>query len=125
MFIRIGLERGDSFMFSIIPIAATPNYTFSSKVPVDGQNIVLGFELRYNELAGYWIVTIRNERSDLIAGLPVLPAQNILEQYEYLQIGSAYIVPAQTVAEQWPSRYTLGAQWYLVWGDTDGRDIYG
>lgn len=108
-------------MLSIVPITAMPNYTFSSKIPVDGQNIVLGFELQYNELAGYWIVTIRDEHgNDLIAGMPVMPAQNILEQYGYLQIGSAYIVPVQTVVEQWPSRYTLGAQWYLIWGDTDG-----
>lgn len=113
-------------MLSIIPITPTPNHKFTSKIPVDGQNIVLGFELQYNELACYWIVAIRDEKgSSLIAGLPVLPAQNILEQYEYLQIGSAYIVPAQTVAEQWPSQYTLGTQWYLIWGDTDGSDVSG
>lgn len=110
-------------MLSIIPITATPNHKFSSKIPVDGKNIILGFELQYNELAGYWIITIHNERGEpLIAGIPAVPAQNILEQYDYLEIGRAYIVPAQTLKEQWPSRYTLGAQWYLVWGDTDGGD---
>lgn len=113
-------------MLSIIPITATPNYTFSSKIPVDGQNIVLGFELQYNELAGYWVVTISDEKGNaLVAGQPILPSQNILEQYEYLQIGSMYIVPTQTVEEQWPSRHTLGMQWYLVWGDTDGSDVVG
>ncbi len=112
-------------MLSIVPISAIPNYKFSSKIPVDNQNITLQFECQYNELAGYWIVNVLQTGKYLIAGLPVLPAQNILEQYAYLGIGSAYIVPAQTIKEQWPSRYTLGSSWYLVWGDTDGGDLIG
>lgn len=85
--------------------------------------MVLGFDLQYNELAGYWIAAISDDKGNvLISGQPVLPAQNILEQYEYLQIGSAYILPSQTVSEQWPSRYSLGSNWYLAWGDTNGGD---
>lgn len=113
-------------MLSIVPIKAVPNYRFSSKIAVDNKNVTLGFELQYNELAGYWIVKISDINGQaLISGLAVVPAQNILEQYEYLGIGSAYILPAQTVKEQWPSRYTLGDNWYLVWGDTDGSDLSG
>lgn len=106
-------------MISIIPITATPNRKFSSKIPVDGKNTVLQFETQYNELAGYWMVTISDSRGkNLISCHPVIPAQNILEQYAYLEIGSAYIVPAQTVKEQWPSENTLATNWYLVWSDT-------
>lgn len=113
-------------MLSIIPITAIPNRKFSSKIPVDGANLVLQFELQYNELASYWTVTISSDNGQaLVSSLPVVPAQNILEQYAYIGIGSAYIVRAQTVKEQWPSRYTLGASWYLVWGDTDGGDVGG
>jgi len=113
-------------MLSIVPVTATPNHRFSSKIYVDGKNIVLQFDLQYNEIAGYWLVTIANDRGcALIRCQPVLPVQNILEQYAYMGIGSAYIVPAQTVKEQWPSRYTLGANWYLLWGDTDGGDLNG
>lgn len=113
-------------MLSIVPIKAIPNYKFSSKIAIDGKNITLGFELQYNELAGYWIVSISDIVGKyLIAGIAVVPAQNILEQYEYLNIGSAYIMPAQTVKEQWPARYTLVNEWYLVWGDTNGSDLNG
>ncbi len=113
-------------MLSIVPIQPVPNRTFSSKIPIDNQNRTLQFELQYNELADYWLLTIRDEAgADLISCLPVIPAQNILEQYEYLGIGSAYVVPAQTVKEQWPSIDNLGSTWYLVWGDTEGGDVNG
>lgn len=113
-------------MLSIIPINATPNSRFASKIYVDGQNMLLNFELRYNELAGYWTLNISNDKKEpLVYNLPLVPAQNLLEQYEHLQIGRAYLVPAQTATEEWPSRYTLGTEWYLVWGDTDGGDING
>ncbi|MDU4960205.1 MAG: hypothetical protein E6X17_06040 [Sporomusaceae bacterium] len=113
-------------MLSIVSIQPVQNYTFSSKIQVDGQSLTLQFELQYNELAGYWLATVRDASgNDLITSLPVIPAQNLLEQYAYLGIGSAYIVPAQTVREQWPSLETLGSDWYLVWGDTDGGDVDG
>ena len=108
-------------MWSIIPITSANNRKFSTKVPIDKTNKVLQFETQYNELAGYWLVTISDSSgNNLISCLPVVPAQNILEQYAYLGIGSAYIVPAQTAKEQWPSVDTLGSDWLLVWGDTDG-----
>lgn len=108
-------------MYSIIPIQAVPNQTFSSKIPVDGFNIELSFILSYNELAKYWIVSVIDSNGNtLITSLPVIPAQNILEQYRYMKIGSAYVVPRQTVVDEWPTDKTLDANWYLVWGDTDG-----
>lgn len=107
-------------MLSIVPIQAIPNYKFTSKIPVDGQNLILQFELQYNELQGYWLVNISNYNGkSLISCLPLLPAENILEQHRYLNIGSAYIVPVQTTNEQWPTRYTLGTEWHLIWDDTD------
>lgn len=108
-------------MQSIIPIQPIPNQTFSCKIPVDTQNITLIFKAMYNELANYWVVDISdNTGKNLIAGLPIVPAQNILEQFSYLKIGSAYIVPRQQLKEQWPSYSTLNSDWYLVWSDTNG-----
>ncbi len=110
-------------MYSIVPLQNIPNTTFSSKIPVDGKNISLTFHLTYNELAKYWLVDVSNsEGKMLISALPVIPAQNILEQYQYLRIGSAYILPRDSVQEQWPTAETLATDWYLVWSDTDGYD---
>lgn len=108
-------------MYSFIPVQAVPNCTFASKIPVDDMNLILSFSITYNELAKYWVVDIADSDGNmLIRGLPVIPAQNILEQFQYLKIGSAYILPRSTVSEQWPTADTLTSDWYLVWGDTIG-----
>lgn len=107
-------------MYSIIPVQAIPNRTFSSVIAVDGSNLTLVFTLHYNELAKYWLVDIAQNGTILISNLPVIPAENILEQYKYLQIGSAYILPRQVVKEQWPTYDSLASDWYLIWGDSDG-----
>lgn len=108
-------------MYSIVPISDIPNNTFSSKIPVDGKNLTLTFRVTYNELAKYWLIDINDTNGNvLIRGLPVIPAQNILEPYQYMQIGSAYILPRTKVKEQWPTAGTLSSDWYLVWSDTYG-----
>ena len=106
-------------MFSIVPMQALPNHSFGCVVPIDGGNTSLRFRLMYNELAGYWVVNISRNGETLLAGLPMVPAQDILEQFKYLEIGSAWIVPRSRVAEEWPSYGTLSSDWYVVWGDTD------
>ena len=106
-------------MICVIPMQAIPNHSFSAVVPIDGGNTNLGFRLMYNELANYWIVDISKDDEVVLAGLPMIPAQNILEQFKYLGIGSAAIVPRSDVKEQWPSFETLSSDWYVVWGDTN------
>lgn len=107
-------------MISIIPITSAPNQTFNCKIPIDGKNITIYFFARFNEISGYWLITLSDEKGkDYVTNLPVLPAENILEQFSYLAIGSAFILKSEAVKEQWPSGDTLGSDWYLVWSDTD------
>ena len=54
----------------------------------------------------------------LINNLPMLPGQNILEQYSYLEIGSACIIPAHQMEDEYPNAENLGGDWLLVWSDT-------
>lgn len=107
-------------MYSAIPLVAVPNYSISSTIPVDGANITLLFRIMYNELAKYWLIDISDDEGNmLISALPLVPAQNILEQFAYMGIGSAYVLPRTQVKEQWPSAETLTADWYLIWSDTN------
>ena len=109
-------------MFSAIPIRGIPNYSFACVIPVDGANVTLLFRTTFNELAKYWLIDIStNEGVMLVSGLPVIPAQNILEQFSYMNIGSSYILPKSVVLEQWPSANTLESDWHLIWSDTHGR----
>lgn len=106
-------------MYSMIPITAKPRNTFSCKIPVDGKNVTLVFTTRYNEIAGYWNVTVSDTNGlILINNLPMLPGQNILEQYSYLEIGSACIIPAHQMEDEYPNAENLGGDWLLVWSDT-------
>ena len=105
-------------MFCIVPFQAIPNHRFSAVVPIDGGNTKLAFYLKYNEIAEYWTVEISKDGEVVLSGLPIKPAQNILEQFAYLQIGSAYIVPRSEAQKQWPGAADFSSDWYVVWGDT-------
>lgn len=109
----------------IIPLSTAPNQTFNCTVPIDGKNRPLSFKLRYNSVAKYWNLTVIDARTKatLIDALPIMvgeyPAANLLEQYDYLDLGSAVVVKEgnQNRAEN-PDDTNLGTEYYLVWGDT-------
>ncbi len=106
-------------MDCIVPLRGIPNNSTTYRLPIDDQNISLTLRLTYNEIAGYWMMDLTNEDGQmLVSGLPVIPAQNILEQYRYMQIGSAYVLPKSKVEDQWPGYESLTSDWYLVWSDT-------
>lgn len=107
-------------MYSRIPVTSQPNNTFSCKVPVDGFNITLIFTISFNEVAGYWSISVNdNNGREYIHNAPLVPGDNILEQYEYMGIGSAYVVPSEQTNEEWPNDSNLGSTWQLIWGGTD------
>lgn len=109
----------------IIPLSTAPNQTFNCTVPIDGKNRPLSFKLRYNSIAKYWNLTVIDARTGatLIDALPIMvgeyPAANLLEQYDYLNLGSAVVVKEGDLerAEN-PDDTNLGTEYYLVWGDT-------
>ncbi|EPS48985.1 hypothetical protein CFSAN002367_17888 [Clostridium botulinum CFSAN002367] len=60
-----------------------------------------------------------SDGEDLIHSLPLVCGLNLLEQYSYLNIGSAYIVKLNpNLMEDNPNEFNLGKDFILVWGDT-------
>ncbi len=108
----------------IIPLTTKPNQTFNCTIPIDGENRPLSFKLRYNSIAKYWNLTIIDGRTKetLIDAIPLMtreyPAANLLEQYDYLGLGSAVIVREGNLPAENPNDTNLGSEYYLVWGDT-------
>lgn len=110
----------------VIPLTTQPNQSLLTTIPVDGKNLTLRIGLRYNEQARYWLMSVADGDTGkpLLDAVPVItgayPAANLLEQYQYLKIGSAVVVPVgpQAGAAE-PSDETLGSSFVLVWGDTD------
>ena len=111
----------------IIPLTTEPNQIFDSTIPIDGKNRRLSFNLRYNTVAEYWSLTVIDGVSGdtLIDAIPLqrgqFPAANLLEQYEYMKLGSAVIVHRGNLPpDADPNDTNLGTEFYLVWGDTIG-----
>lgn len=104
-------------MTSIIPMKAIHNHSFSCVVPLDKENLKLGFRMIYNEVAGFWFVDISKDSQVLITGLPLIPSQDLLEQFQYMGIGHAYLVPKTELTNQFPTISTLNSEWYVVWSD--------
>ncbi len=104
----------------IIPLTTDPNQTFSSTIPIDNKKITLYFFLRYNTEAKYWIMDVSDsKRNKILDSMPLICGGNLLEQYSYLNIGSAYIVKVdKTLLSDRPDEYNLGTDFVLVWSDT-------
>jgi hypothetical protein len=47
-----------------------------------------------------------------------LPSANILGQYSYLKIGSAYLLNVGNISSEGPDETNLGTDWKLAWSDT-------
>ena len=109
----------------IIPLTTEPNQSFNCTIPIDGNNRRLSFILRYNSIAKYWNLSIRDGVSGelLIDAIPLqrgqYPAADLLGQYGYMGLGSAVIAQqGELPAGADPDDTNLGSEFYLVWGDT-------
>ncbi len=107
-----------------IPLTNEPNQKFTCTLQVDGQNKTLSFFVAYNAIAGYWTLDIADAATNtlLLASAPLIPgdypADNILEQYAYLGIGSAYVVNVGNSPDDHAGGDNLGTDWILLWSDT-------
>lgn len=106
----------------IIPIISNK---FTCNLDINGENKTLILEFNYNPVGDMWKMTILNESEDiLISNIPLLPTTNLLEQYSYMNLGSAILIPnTDEVKEEYPSIDTLKDNYTLFWGDNDEFDI--
>lgn len=107
----------------IVPITNDPNQTFSVSIPFTDRNVELRFFVAWNEIAGYWFMNIANDRTGeiLVEGIPMMsgkaPADNLLEQYEYLKIGKVYILKSSSVVRDIPILGDWGVNFFLGWDE--------
>jgi hypothetical protein len=107
----------------IVPLTSSPNQTFATTLQVDGKSLTLNLNVYWSEMAGYWLMSISDSAGNLLLdSLPLItgwyPAGNILGQYAYLAIGSAYILNEGSSNSDYPGRNDLGTSWVLLWDDT-------
>lgn len=106
----------------LVPVNNQPNQSFRITIPQDTTNITLELFIYWNRIAEYWQMTITNALTgiELINGLPMLtgrdPVQNLLGQWDYLNIGQAYVIPVVEDAADYPGVEDWGSDFILVWG---------
>ncbi|WP_062306562.1 phage baseplate plug family protein [Alicyclobacillus sendaiensis] len=109
----------------VVPITSGTNQTVTCTLPVNGGNVTLTFSFTWNDVGDYWFMSITDNNGNLLLdAIPVItgqyPAADILRQYQYLNIGSAYLVPASAGLPDNPSFDDLGSDYLLVWTDNEG-----
>jgi hypothetical protein len=107
----------------VIPVNAQPSQDFSCNLQVDGAPLTLNFVLKWSAMAGYWVMTIMDAAGDLLLdSIPLItgwyPGANLLAQYAYLKIGSAFIINNGSSESHYPGQNDLGTAFSLLWGDT-------
>lgn len=109
--------------YQALQITADQNQSFTSVLSIDGVNVTLGFAIRWNAIAGYWVMTVSdNNGVVLLDSIPLLTAidasGNLLGQYVHLKIGSAYLIKTGDAAGAYPTADNLSTDYVIAWGDT-------
>lgn len=109
-------------MAQLIPLTQSPNQVFTVQLTVDGNPLTLNLQLSYAAMAGWWQLQVANVQGVvLVASVPLVtgyyPAANVLAQYGYLAIGSAYVLNTGNATTDYPGESSL-TKFSLLWGDT-------
>ena len=105
----------------IIPLNNSLTQEFAAQLTVNSQPLILNLSLAYSVMAGYWHMAVADVNGNvLVASVPLItgqyPGANLLAQYQYLQIGSAYLLNTGSASADYPGPGNLG-QFSLLWGD--------
>lgn len=112
-------------IFYTIPVTSQPNQSMRINIPIDGVNKTLILNFSYNEIAKYWTMEIIDDitNKQLVSSIPLItgvyPSANLLEQYSYLNIGSACLIKINPDNnDESANDENLNTDFALVWGDT-------
>jgi len=111
-------------MNQIIPLNSSPNQSFVANLTINGVSLQLNLSINFNEIAQYWTLGIADVNNNIIlASIPMLtgsfPSANLLGQYQYKRIGSAYLLNVSNGGTNldYPNGQDLGTDFILLWGD--------
>jgi len=80
-------------MYSYLSLTNSPNQTFKVTVPGDTRRLNFILRQSYNAKAGYWTLGIYDTFSNaVVSTIPLIVGVNLLGQYQYLDIGSIYLI---------------------------------
>ena len=96
------------------------NQRINTTVEIDNKLVELEIYLRFNRMAGYWFadITDKSKKEVVLASMPILPYQNMLEQYQYLKIGSTAVIGISNLSfdDLTYEYFSSDFKWY--WGNS-------
>ncbi len=109
-------------MDQILKLTNAPNQSLRPTLTVNGETLTLNLRLYYNTQGGFWCMDVSDQNAvALVSSVPFItgewPAANILAPFDYLKIGSAYVINQNGSASEWPNDTNLGTDFQLLWGD--------
>lgn len=107
----------------IVTLSSQPNQQVTAQLEVDGKPLTLVLAIYFDYMSGYWLIDIyTGQGTQLLSGVPLItgsyPAANLLEQYAYLRIGSAFLLNQTGGFSDYPNTANLGTTFVLLWSDT-------
>lgn len=113
-------------MYQKIPLVTTKNQQFTITLQINGENRAFRFVVMWNPVAGYWVLTVVDLSTNnfvfdsipFVTGIPNTTTSDILKQYGYLLVGSAYLIPIVSEPEtNYPDTTNLESEFALIWSD--------
>ncbi len=104
-------------MYSKFSLTNRPNQTFTLLISGDKKSISLFTSLSYNSMAKYWMLSFYDSSTNdpIIMNLPLLYGHDLLEQYQYLNIGSVVLANSTgNIKITAPDDQNL-SDFYLIW----------
>lgn len=93
-----------------------PNQTFSATIPQGANNIRLAFFVNWNEISGFWQMTIGNiETQEQLINLMPLVNEFPLHQYQYFNISEIFMIKIGNTSHDYPDIADWGENFNLFW----------
>lgn len=103
-------------MVTEISLSGKPNQTWTVTISGEKKNITFIITQSYNEMAGYWVLGIYDRANNpLVLNLPLLCGHDLLEQYQYLNIGELHLLNIGDSTIENPDDLNIAANFELLW----------
>lgn len=102
--------------YQVINLNNDPKQFWAFTVNIGEKNIDLQLKLFWNEMAGYWSMSLFNSSGvSLVEGIPLFCNIDLLGQFGYLEIGSAYLINLTGDPANAASNNNLNKDYFLCW----------
>lgn len=104
-------------MYSQFNLSNDPNQSFKVTVSGDSKDISFLVQISYNSMAEYWTMSLLNPNTNapIVTGIPLQCGHDLLEQFQYLNMGSVVLANGSNISDFTRPKGTNLSNFYLIW----------